>query len=56
MNQYYVILKSSFWEYVFAYGYKIVDGRYVFDIGHGNTYVITESTVKSIELLKEGTA
>ena len=50
MTQYYVVFKDGYWEYVFAYGYKIEGGRYVFDIGHGNNYYITEAKVKSVEV------
>jgi hypothetical protein len=52
MTQYYVVLKSGTWEYVYAYGYEVTGGRYVFDIGHGNKYYITAKDVASIEVLQ----
>ena len=51
MNQYYVLYNDKTFEYVDAYGYKSVDGRYVFDLGHGNTYQVTADTVRRIEAL-----
>ena len=52
MNQYYIVFKDGGFEYVYAYGYKTVGGRYEFDTGHGSVYYITKEIVESIEVLE----
>ena len=52
MNQYYIVFTDKSFEYVYAYGYKEVGGRYEFDTGAGGIYYITKSLVFSIEVLQ----
>ncbi len=51
MNQYYIVFTDKSFEYVYAYGYKDVNGRYEFDTGAGHIYYVTKNIVESIEVL-----
>ena len=51
MIQYEIIYNDKTTEYIEAYGYHRNGKRFVFDIGHGNTYIV--SNVKAVRMLSK---